>query len=73
VSDRPGFLEEVKRRKVARVLVVYLAVVAWENVSDLRVLLAMPGLTTTWELRMDPICDPLRERPDFQALIAEGA
>ncbi|MDA0311180.1 MAG: hypothetical protein O2992_03575 [Gemmatimonadetes bacterium] len=42
------------------------------TMRDLRTLLSTPGLTTIWELRLDPIFDPLRDRPDFQALIAQG-
>lgn len=41
-------------------------------IADLRLLLSRPGLTTAWELRLDPIYDPLRGRPDFQALVAGG-
>jgi hypothetical protein len=41
--------------------------------EDLEVLLGRPGLTTVWELRLDPIYDPLRGRADFQALVAGGA
>jgi TolB-like protein/Tfp pilus assembly protein PilF len=40
--------------------------------SDIVELLDQPGFTSVWELRLDPIYDPLRERSDFQALISEG-
>ncbi len=39
-------------------------------VSDLRKLLELPGLTTVWELRLDPFYDSLRGRADFQELVA---
>jgi TolB-like protein len=39
-------------------------------VADLRRLLELPGWTTVTELRMDPFYDSLRDRPDFQALLA---
>lgn len=38
-------------------------------VADLRDLIARPGYTNPWELRLDPIYDPLRERSDFQQLL----
>jgi hypothetical protein len=94
MSNQPGFLDELKRRKVVRVAIGYHS---FENdgtdgvffvrqrmliriatgeldgaVADLRELLVRPGLTTAWELRLDPIYDPLRERADFQELLAAG-
>lgn len=41
-------------------------------VEDLRRVLELPGLTTIQELRLVPFYDSLRDRPDFQALIASG-
>ena len=60
MTPEPGSLKGLKPRKVARVAMVYLA--------DLPVLLPASGLTTRSELGLDPICDPLRDRADFQAL-----
>jgi hypothetical protein len=40
--------------------------------ADLRLLLARPSMTSLWELRLDPIYDPLRGRADFQALVGAG-
>jgi TolB-like protein len=40
--------------------------------QDLRELLARPGFTTAWELRLDPIYDPLRGRTDFQDIVGGG-
>jgi tetratricopeptide (TPR) repeat protein len=35
-------------------------------------LLSRPGFLTTWKLRLDPVYDPLRGNPRFQALIARN-
>lgn len=40
--------------------------------ENLRELLSRPGFTTTWELRLDPIYDPLRGRADFQEIVGGG-
>ncbi|MCG6957996.1 MAG: tetratricopeptide repeat protein [Gemmatimonadetes bacterium] len=42
-------------------------------VEDLRRLLEGPGLTTVWELRLDPFYDSLRGRKDFQELVGGGS
>lgn len=40
--------------------------------DDLEVLMALPGMRSVWELRLDPVYDPLRNRADFESLITQG-
>ena len=42
---------------------------ALEMISDL---LRKPSFLTAWKLRMDPVYDPLRKDPHFQALVAKA-
>ncbi len=61
-NDGPAFLRQ-------RALIRIVAGEPAGAVDDLQRLLGMPGLTTVWELRLDPMYDLLRGRKDFQVLV----
>jgi tetratricopeptide (TPR) repeat protein len=42
-----------------------------DAIGHLETLLNIPSQVTVWRLKLDPVCDPIRDHPRFQQLIGE--
>jgi hypothetical protein len=63
------------RRKLVEEAQVQSAVLAGDTdraLGLLEKLIPQPGFLTVWKLRLDPVYNPLRSNPRFQAILVRG-